>query len=903
MSRNLRCGVYLVLTLCMVAFLTSCGNVGSAPISGLGAINGVSVQITPPSITVGTNSVTAFTATVNGSGVQAVQWQVNGITGGAAEIGTIDTSGNYTAPQFVPIPSNVMITAIANADNTQSGNASVNITGTLYPATVYMSPSGTAYVQVGTTMNLSAGITGPADTSVIWQVNGIQNGNDEVGTITPGANGNAVYLAPKSLPSPPNVTISAVSHAEPNRLTSVAVALSVNPPTIATVTISPVLAVVQGGTNFPFSASVIGASDGSVSWSVNNTPGGDANYGSVAGTGPDQGQYTAPFTIPKTGSLVSLEAFSNAQPNRIATSAVSISPAPPLGVTVTVTGADGVTVGSPSTYTASVTNSTNEAVTWEVNGIPGGNSNVGTIAPSEIFDQANYVAPQNVPVPATVVIDAVPAANPKIAGTLPVTISVPPVVVDVVCYPNPCAPGAKLGITQQQQYLSEVTGVNSSNSNWYVCTQNSNPSNCTLGGNTTLGTISPATGADLVTYTAPNSVPNPATVIIKAIPQEAPSAFGTTTLTISNQAISVQVQPPGPFQVPINDSAPPFTAYVIPSSQDQTVSWYVNGILNGNATVGTMVPDSQNIGEEDYIAPAQIPNPATVQVTAVPEADPNVVSNTVQITIVPPQPMIQVSPDPAIPLLPGGNETFTDSLQNIQNFVVNWTLSLPPSEGISCFNPNTPCGTIVPQQTENNNSQVVYTAPTTTGNGGPLPDPYYVNITATSNADPNLFVTVQVTITQSAQGSFNISPSQPMIQAGSPDPITFGLDNVINIPEDATVSWTMSCDSLAPNGENCGPAFGQYKDGGGPGCITYQGQPLKQCGSGGFNLDGTDTTFNYTAPKVLGPSYQQITQCNTQPGQTDGYVAITAEIDEENCPNGGICEQTVCIQISPPGPR
>src|SRR5579863_9631203 len=102
MARNLRCGIYLILTLCMVAFLTSCGSVGAAPISGLGSINKVSVQITPPSITVGTNSITAFTATVNGSGVQAVQWQVNGITGGAAEIGTIDTSGNYTAPQFVP---------------------------------------------------------------------------------------------------------------------------------------------------------------------------------------------------------------------------------------------------------------------------------------------------------------------------------------------------------------------------------------------------------------------------------------------------------------------------------------------------------------------------------------------------------------------------------------------------------------------------------------------------------------------------------------------------------------------------------------------------------------------------------------------------------------------------------
>lgn len=904
MSRNLRDGVYIALVLLALAFLVSCGNVGAAPISGLGGISAVSVQITPPSITVGTNSVTPFTATVNGAGLQTVQWQVNGLPGGAPEIGTIDSSGNYTAPQFVPIPANVVITAIADADNTRSGTASVNITGTLYPATVYMSPTGTAYVQKGTQMQLSAGITGPADTAVVWQVNGVQNGNSKVGTIAPGANGNAVYTAPTVLPSPPTVTIQAVSHAEPDRSNSVTVALSNTPPTIATVTISPVFAVVEGGTSFTFNASVIGASDTSVSWYVHSTPGGDTTYGTIAGVNATQGSYTAPFTVPKTGSTVYPVVASNAQPGRTTAAAVTISPPPPLSVSATVSGATSVLVGTQQTYIASLLNATNQAVTWQVNGITGGNSKIGTIVQStSVPNQGDYTAPDTVPVPAAVVIGAVPVQDPKVAGTLPVIISTPPVVVDVVCTPFPCAPGAKIGVSQQQGFEAEISGIENLAADWYVCTQNSNPSNCTLGGNSIYGTISPATGTNDVVYTAPANVPSPSLIIIKATPEGAPNTFGTTTLMITLQAISVQVQPPGPFTVPINDSAPPFLATVL-GSQDQTVSWYVNGILNGNSTVGTMVPDSQNIGYEDYIAPAQIPNPATVAVTAVPEADPNVVSNAVQITIVLPQGSIEISPPPT-PLLPGQFEDFSGNVQIPGgDQTIDWSLSLPPNEGTSCFDPNTPCGTIVPQQTLTNGQPVVYTAPATTGNGGQLPDPWYVNLTATSDGDKGLFTTVTIKITQNASASISILPGQPQIQAGSTEIIPFTL-YTSNLPDDIEVLWQPYCNSLAPPGENCGPNFGQYQDGGGPGCFTYtdaNGNQVTQCNDKD-SVDPVLNVVNYAAPKVLGSDYMQEQLCNTQPGQTDGFVPFTATVNSDNCQPQGTCFAYVCIQISPPGAK
>ncbi len=905
--------ILVAVALSMMAVVVSCGGASSAPISGANTLGGVSVSIAPATMTVSTGTTQPFAATVNGSGEQTVQWQVNGLPGGQASIGTIDSSGNYTAPQFVPTPANVVLTAVANADNSKQGNATVTITGALLPAKVFMSPAGTAYVQEGTELKLAGGVTGPADTEVVWQVNGIANGNSAVGTIAPGANNTAVYTAPAKVPSPATVTIQAVSHAEPTAMTTCTVTLSAQAPTIATVTVIPVVAVVQAQTSFTFTADVINANDNSVSWEVtgeagNPILGGSEVDGTIGAESGDTGVYTAPAQIPPLGSAVVVTAVSNAQPSRSSAATIAISGPPANGITVQVSGAGDVLTGAPAQYTATVGNSSVQTVIWQVDGITGGNSTYGTITPDLfIAGQGDYVAPAIAPKPAVVVVGAVPTADTKIAATLPVTISPPKVNVSVSCYPTSCVNGTEqLGISQIQQFQLQVTGLDDQNGSWYVCVQNSNPGNCVLGGNATLGTISPDQASDLVTYTAPASVPSPATVIIKAIPEADSSQFATATVVISLNAISVQISPPGPLKVQVGELGGPFTANVI-GSTDQTVSWYVNNILDGNSTVGTMNQDSQNLEEEDYIAPLIIPNPATVLITAVPEADPSVVSNTVQVTIIPVQNQItiSISPDPPPPLLPGqSNPSFSADVKNTPDQIVNWTLS-PTNGGVCTQGLPTPCGTITPQT---NGTFATYTAPNVQG----LPDPYNVNITATADANASVQATVTQEVTNNAQASISISPSQPQAQAGSTNLVTFAV-TAINIPDFAgtTVEWEMSCDSLAPpgkngNGENCGPQpnFGQcYPDGGGPGLVHYNGAHgnTKLCGEGSFFADGGET-FTYQAPTVLGSFYMQIQQCNTSPGQTDGFVAMTVQVDEENCPNG-VCQATVCVDISPPGAK
>lgn len=89
----------------------------------------ISVSVSPSSATVQAGSGTqAFTASVLNSLDTSVTWQVNNVTGGNATVGTISTSGVYSAPASVPSPATVTIAAVSVADSSRSGSAQITIT-------------------------------------------------------------------------------------------------------------------------------------------------------------------------------------------------------------------------------------------------------------------------------------------------------------------------------------------------------------------------------------------------------------------------------------------------------------------------------------------------------------------------------------------------------------------------------------------------------------------------------------------------------------------------------------------------------------------------------------------------------------------------------------------------------
>lgn len=187
------------------------------------------------------------------------------------------------------------------------------------------------------------------------------------------------------------------------------------------------------------------------------------------------------------------------------------NPPPPVTVTVTTT-ATTVPVNSAALFTAVVTNSSNQNVTWAV---AGGSTN-GTISASGL-----YTAPAAVPSNPQVTVTATPQANPTVSGQASITVTV---AVSV----SPAS--ATMQTLATTQFSARVQGSANQNVTWEV--------DGVAGGNATVGVINSAG-----IYEAPESVPVNATagqttfVTISAAAQVNPaaSASAAVTITSSNQ--------------------------------------------------------------------------------------------------------------------------------------------------------------------------------------------------------------------------------------------------------------------------------------------------------------------------------------------------------------------------------
>jgi uncharacterized protein (DUF1800 family) len=121
----------------------------------------IKVSVSPSSITLRAGMTQTFTATVAGTTNTAVTWAIKGILGGDTLLGTIDINGNYQAPDNLPSPNPVTVTAISSADPTKSGNAAVSIQnpipvltsiapGTIGTGAFQISLNGTGFVNTST---------------------------------------------------------------------------------------------------------------------------------------------------------------------------------------------------------------------------------------------------------------------------------------------------------------------------------------------------------------------------------------------------------------------------------------------------------------------------------------------------------------------------------------------------------------------------------------------------------------------------------------------------------------------------------------------------------------------------------------------------------------------------------
>jgi hypothetical protein len=260
--------------LLILMFTAGCGGGSSTSIR-----QSVSVSVTPATATVPVAGTQTFAATVANTSNTAVTWQVNGVVGGDAAHGTINSTGIYTAPAAVP-SGVVTVTATSAADTTKSGSATVTIKAGTGVSVSVMPVAAT--VSLAGTQTFTATVANTSNTAVAWQVNGVAGGDATHGTIS----STGVYTAPAALPCPTIITVTAVSVADGTK--SAAATVTITGSTSggsASVSISPLRAALTTGQSQAFTATVTGNTVTCVNWEVDSIPGGNSSVGTVSATG------------------------------------------------------------------------------------------------------------------------------------------------------------------------------------------------------------------------------------------------------------------------------------------------------------------------------------------------------------------------------------------------------------------------------------------------------------------------------------------------------------------------------------------------------------------------------------------------------------------------------------------
>jgi hypothetical protein len=569
-----------------------------APLAGCGGVvgagpsqpppPGVAVTVTPATAAVLLGLPQRFAATVAGASNTGVSWSVNGIPSGNSTIGTIDASGLYTAPADLPVPASVTVQAVSEVDPSETTHAAVEIASDV---SVSVSPQSSP-VELGASRSFTATVSsaGQPNRAVTWVVSGSACGTAACGIVDRAGN----YTAPQVLTAPPNVTLTAISVADPSKSASGTItitssfSLSVRGPTT-----------VNAGSTATFTATLTPAPGSNpsrvISWSV----AGAGCSGSGCGSISSAGVYTAP-AIPPSSSTVQIAATPQADPSK----AVSISTIiiPSITVTVTPTAAT-VPLGGTQAFQAAVTGVPDANVTWSVNSVVGGNSNVGTILNSQTSpNDTTYTAPPSLPLGGPVTVTATSNANPTISASAQVTFNA---AIGVSVSPST----ATVAIGHRQTLTLQVSNTPNQVVNWAV--------NGALGGNSTTGQICATgsnpcqpvsmSGAASIDYLAPAGIPSPNPVYVMATSQADPTKSASVSITIiPHVAVSVL-----PGSVTIAGGGQQRFAATVLGTNDQQVLWSVSGTGCGAAGACGSI-DSTGF----YTAPPAAPAPNLIQVVA-----------------------------------------------------------------------------------------------------------------------------------------------------------------------------------------------------------------------------------------------------------------------------------------------
>jgi hypothetical protein len=570
----------------VVSFLGCGGVVGSAPSQP--PPNPVTISVGPSSISVLLGEPQIFTAIVANSTNTSVTWSVNGVPGGNTTVGTISTGGVYLAPANLPVPAAVTVQATSAADGTKDAAATVTVQSDI---SVSLSPQSMP-VELGSTRAFAATVSsaGNPNRAINWVVLGSGCSGSACGVV----NNSGDYSAPQILMAPPSTLVEAISVADPSKSGSAAV----------TITSSFSLTVsgpgsVNAGATANFLADVVPVANSnpstSVSWSISGAGCGTGSCGTISASG----LYIAP-SIPPTPAAVLI----TATPVADASKATSVSVTILSTVFVAVLPATAnVSLGATQAFQANVTGSKDATVTWDVGGVVGGNSTLGTIVNSQTDPNATvYTAPLNTPPGGSTTVRARSNADPNVSASTTIAFNS---FINVALTPA----NATRALSHRQTFAIQVNNSANQNVSWQV--------NGIAGGSTSAGQICvagsnpceqiSASNSPSVDYLAPPGVPSPNPAIVTATSQADNTKNSSASVTILPH-ISVSVLPGNP--VVATNGQVSFTAMVA-GTDNQQVTWTLAGAACSVAGACGSI-DSFGL----FVAPSSLPSPDLITVTA-----------------------------------------------------------------------------------------------------------------------------------------------------------------------------------------------------------------------------------------------------------------------------------------------
>ncbi|HYE30352.1 MAG TPA: DUF1800 family protein [Methylomirabilota bacterium] len=356
---------------------------------------------------------------------------------------------------------------------------------------------------------------------------------------------------------------------------------------------------IEVGSSRQFSA-YVPISPNTVTWSVNDIPGGSSAFGTIS----PSGLYQAP-TVAPSNNVVTIKATSTAYPSSFGSATLTITRKYPWlwGVSPS-----SLVVGS---YSVSF-NGSNFAPDSQAlaNGVP-----VDTTYSSPTRLLVKGIAATAGPLKFSVR----QPGNGAVTGN-EVTVQVAPSPITVSLSPG----SATVNLNAAQAFTATVNGTTNVAVTWTV--------NGIAGGSSTVGTIT-ASGL----YTAPEALPANTNVSVRATSVANPAAFAqaTVALVAPLPAVTVAVNP-GSASVQLGHSQQ-FTATVT-GDANTAVVWQVNGVTGGSALLGTISASGY------YTAPGGLPGGASnVTIRARSAANPNAYAQAV-VTLQPvPIPVVSLS--------------------------------------------------------------------------------------------------------------------------------------------------------------------------------------------------------------------------------------------------------------------